>query len=85
MRQLPSNALSSPQDFCHELSLISEEIDFLGKIMIQGILNLRHENPNEYVSIEIQTCNKLSKDYIDIAVRSNDVLSVTVATGRLTS
>ena len=53
--------------------------------MIQGILNLRHENPNEYVSIEIQTCNKLSKDYIDIAVRSNDVLSVTVSTGRLTS
>ena len=53
--------------------------------MIQGIQNLRHDNPNEYVSIEIQTCNKLSKDYIDIAVRSNDVLSVTVATGRLTS
>ena len=51
----------------------------MGRIINQSIESLRQDNPNEYVSIETQTCSQLSADYIDIAVGSNDGLSVTVA------
>ena len=61
------------------MSLISEEIDSLDKIINQSIQSLKQDNPNKYVSIKTQTCNKLSADYIDIAVGSNDGLPVTVA------
>ena len=51
----------------------------MGRVINQSIESLRQDNPNEYVSIETQTCSQLSADYIDIAVGSNDGLSVTVA------
>ena len=38
----------------------------------------RQGNPNEYVNIETQTYNELSRNYIGKAVGSNDGLSVTV-------
>lgn len=38
----------------------------------------RQSNPNEYVNIETQTYNKLSRNYIGKAVGSNDGLSVAV-------
>ena len=49
------------------------------KIINQSIQSYRQNNPNECVSIENQTCNELSADYIDIPGGSNDGLSVTVA------
>ena len=67
------------RDFFHGLSLISEEIDSLDKIINQSIEIPRQDNPNEYVSIETQTCHKLSKDYIDTAIGSSKGLFVTVA------
>ena len=77
-RKFPSSTPPCSQDFCHELSLISEEIDSMDKIINQSIESFRQDNPNEYVSIEAQTCNQLSADYINIAVGPNDVFSVMV-------
>ena len=75
----PSSTPPCPQGFHHELTLIREEIDSFDKIINQSIQNLRQDNPNGYVSIETQTCNDLSIDYINNAVGSNGGLSVTVA------
>ena len=66
------------RDFFRGLSLISEEIDSLDKIINQSIESPRQDNPNECVSIETLTCHKLSKDYIDIAIGPNKGLFVTV-------
>ena len=77
-RKFPSSTPPCSQDFCHELSLISEEIDSMDKIVNQSIESFRQDNPNEYISIEAQTCNQLSADYINIAVGPNDVFSVMV-------
>ena len=75
----PSSTPPCPQGFHHEWTLIREETDSFDKIINQSIQNLRQDNHNGYVSIETQTCNDLSIDYIDNAVGSNGGLSVTVA------
>ena len=74
-RQFPSITPPCSQEFCHELPLISEEIDSLDEIICQSIQILRQDNPSEYVSMETQTCQELSANYIDIAV---GLMTVTV-------
>ena len=75
----PSSTPPCPQGFRHELTLTREEIDSFDKIINQSIQNLRQDNPNGYISIETQTCNDLSIDYIDNAVGSKGGVYVTVA------
>ena len=53
--------------------------NFLIKITTGSIQILKRDNPNEDVNSKIQTCNKLSADYIDIEVEYNDSLSVTLS------
>ena len=53
--------------------------NFLIKITNESIQILKRDNPNEDVNSKIQTCNKLSADYIGIEVGYNDSLSVTLS------
>ena len=74
-RQFPSITPPCSLEFCHELPFMREETDSLDEIINRSIQILRQDNPNEYVSMETQTCHELSANYIDIAV---GLMTVTV-------
>ena len=77
--QLPSSTPSCPQDFAHDLSIISKEIEALDKVMNQSLQCITRDPSKECVSIETQTGDVSSVEYVDSEVGTNDDLFVTVA------
>ena len=75
IRHFPSKSTPYPQNFCHELSLVSREIDYLDKIKnSQSSQNLRN-----ITLINMLGSKPKSPDYIYVLVGSNNDLSVTVS------
>ena len=77
--QFPSSTPSCFQDLEHDLSIISEEIEALDKIINQSLQCITRDPPQECVSIEHKTGEISSAEYIDSEVGTNDGLFVTVA------
>ena len=77
--QFPSSGPSYPQDLGHDLSIVSEKIEALYKIINQSLECITPHPPKECVSIETQTGDTLSLKYVDSGVGTNDDLFVTVA------
>ena len=75
----PISTTSCCQDFGHDLSIISEEIEALDKIINQSLQCITRDPPKECVSIETQTGDVSSAKYVDSGVVTNDDLFVTVA------
>ena len=77
--QFPRSTLSCPQDLGHDLSIISEEIEALDKMINQSPQCIARDPPKECVSIETRTGDASSAEYVDSRVGTNDDLFVTVA------
>ena len=77
--QFPSSPPSCPQDLGHDLSIISEEIEVLDKTINQSLQCITRDPPKECVSIESQTGDVSSTEYVDSGVGTNDGLFVMVA------
>ena len=75
----PISTTSCCQDFGHDLSIISEEIEALDKIINQSLQCITRDPPKECVSIETQTDDVSSAEYVNSGVVTNDDLFVTVA------
>ena len=77
--QFPSSTPSCPQNLGHDLSIISEEIEALDKIINQSLQCITRDPTKEYVSIETQTGDVWSTEYVDSRVATNDDLFAMVA------
>ena len=77
--QSPSSTTSHPQNLGHDLSIISEEIESLDKIINQNLQFITRDPPTECVSIETQTGDASSTEYVDSAFGTNDNLFAMVA------
>ena len=77
--QFPSSTPSCPQDLGHDLSIIREEIEAVDKTVNQSLQCITRDPPEECVSIETQTPDVSSAEYVDSWVGNNDNLFVTVA------
>ena len=77
--QFPSSTTSCPQDLGHDLSIISEEIEVLDKIINQSLQRTTRDPPKECVSIETQTGEASSADYVDSGIGTNGGFFVTEA------
>ena len=53
--QFPSSTPSCPQDLGHDLTIISEEVEALDKIINQNLQCITRDPPKECGSIETQT------------------------------
>ena len=77
--QFPSSNPSYPQDLGHDLSIISEEIEALDKTINQSLQCITRDSLKKCVSIESQTGDVSSTEYVDSGVGTNDGLFVMVA------
>ena len=77
--QFPSSTPSCPQNLGHDLSIISEEIEALDKIINQNLQFITRDPPKECVSIETQTGDVSSTEYVDSGFGTNDDLFAMVA------
>ena len=77
--QFPSSIPCCPQDFAHDLSIFSEEIEALDKIINQSLQCITQDPPKEYVSTETQTDDVSSGEYVDSGIGTNDDIFPTVA------
>ena len=68
----PSSTPSCPQDLGHDLSIISEEIEALDKIIDQNLQCIAQDPPKECVRIETQTGDVSSAEYVDSRVETTD-------------
>ena len=59
---------SCPQDLQHDLSIISEEIEALDKIINQSLQCISRDTPKQYFSIETQTRGVSSAEYVDSGI-----------------
>ena len=76
--QFPSSTPSCPQNLGHDLSIISEEIEALDKIINQSLQCITRDSTKECVSIETQTGGVSSTEYVDSGVGTNDDLILMV-------
>ena len=74
--QFPSSIPSCPQNLGHDLSIISEEIEALDKIINQSLQGITRDPPKKCVSIETQAGDVSSTEYVDSGVGTNDDLFV---------
>ena len=79
--QFPSSTPSCPQNLGHDLSVIIEEIEALNKIISQNLQYNTRDPTKECVSIETQTGDVSSTEYVDFGVETNDDLFIMVANG----
>ena len=77
--QFPSSTPSCPQNLGHDLSIISEEIEALDKIINQSLQCITRDSTKECVSTETQTGGISSTEYVYSGVGTNDDLFVMVA------
>ena len=77
--QFPSSTTSRPQNLGHDLSIISEEIETLDKIINQSLQCITRDSTKECVSIETQTGDVSSTEYVDSGFGTNDDLFAMVA------
>ena len=77
--QFPSSTPSCPQNLGHDLSIISEEIEALYKIINQCLQCITRDSTKEYVSIETQRGDVSSIEYVDFGVGTNNDLFLMVA------
>ena len=77
--QFPSSTPSCTQNLGHDLSFISEEIEAMDKIINQSLQCITQDPPKECVSIETQTDDISSTEYVDPGVGTNSDLFVMVA------
>ena len=77
--QFPSSIPSCPQNLGHDLSIISEEIEALDKIINQSLQCITRDSTKECVSIETQTGGVSSTEYVDSGVGTSDAIFVMVA------
>ena len=77
--QFPSSTPSCPQNLGHDLSIISEEIEALDKIINQSLQCITRDPIKVCVSIETQTGNVSSTEYVGSEVGTNGDLFVMVA------
>ena len=74
--QFPSSTPSCPQNLGHDLSIISEEIEALDKIINENLQCITRDSTKE--CIETQTGGLSSTEYVDSGVGNNDDLFVMV-------
>ena len=77
--QFSSSTPSCPQNLGHDLSIISEEIEALDKIINQSLQCITRDSTKEFVNIETQAGGVSSTEYVDSGVGTNDDLFVMVA------
>ena len=77
--QFPSSTTSRSQNLGHDLSIISEEIETLDKIINQNLQFITRDPPEECVSIETQMGDVSSTEYVDSGFGTNDDLFAMVA------
>ena len=77
--QFPSSTPSCPQNLGHDLSIISEEIEALDKIINQSLQCITRDPIKVCVSTETQTGNVSSTEYVGSEVGTNGDLFVMVA------
>ena len=77
--QFPSSIPSCPQNLGHDLSIISEEIEALDKIIDLSLQCITRDPTKECVSIETQMGDESSTEYVDSGVGTNDDLFAMVA------
>ena len=77
--QFPGSTLSCPQNLGPDLPIISEEAEALGKMINQSIQCITRDLSQQSVSIETQTRDVSSTEYVDFGVGTNDDLFVMVA------
>ena len=77
--QFPSSTPSCPQNLGHDLSIISEEIEALDKIINQSLQCITRDSTKECVSIETQTGGVSSTEYVDSGVGTNGNLFLMMA------
>ena len=77
--QFPSSTPSCPQNLGHDLSIISEEIEALDKIINQSLQCITRDSTKECVSIETQTGDVSSTEYVDSGFGTNNDLFVMMA------
>ena len=70
--QFPISTPSCLQDLGHDLSIISEETEALDKIISQSLHCITRGTSKKCVSIETQTGDVSSAEYVDSGVRVND-------------
>ena len=75
--QFPSSTPSCPQNLGHDLSIISEEIEALDKIINENLQCITRDSTKE--CIETQAGGLSSTEYVDSGVGTNDDLFVMVA------
>ena len=77
--QFPSSTPSCPQNLGHDLSIISEEIEALDKIINRSLQCITRDATKESVSIETQTGGVSSTEYVDFGIGTNDDIYFMVA------
>ena len=77
--QFPSSTPSYPQNLGHDLSIISEEIEALDKIINRSLQCITRDSTKESVSIETQTGGVSSTEYVDSGIGTNDDIYFMVA------
>ena len=77
--QFPSSTPSCPQNLGHDLSIISEEIEALDKIINQSLQCITRDPIKVCISIETQTGNVSSTEYVGSEIGTNGDLFVMVA------
>ena len=77
--QFPCSTPSCPQNLGHDLSIISEEVEALDKIINQSLQYITRDSTKECVSTETQTGGVSSTEYVDSGVGTNDDLFLMVA------
>ena len=77
--QFPSSTPSYPQNLGHDLSIISEEIEALDKIINRSLQCITRDATKESVSIETQTGGVSSTEYVDFGIGTNDDIYFMVA------
>ena len=71
--QFPSSTPSCPQNLGHDLSIISEEIEALDKIINQSLQCITRDRPKECISIETQMGDISSTEYVDSGVGTKTI------------
>ena len=77
--QFLSSTPSCPEKLEHDLSIITEEIEALDKIINQSLQCITRDSTKECVSIETQTGDVSSTEYVDSGVGTNGDLFVIAA------
>ena len=77
--QFPSSTPSCPQNLGHDLSIISEDIEALDKIINQSLQCITRDSTKECVSTETHMGVLSCTEYVDSGVWTNDGIFVMVA------